>query len=123
MFTIMAVGAGVERVLGEVERDVVGAEPADAVDHEAHPVAAGRPDPAALHGDQDAEGDDPDEQASQREGSAADLGSDTADHHERARPRQDRERDRPQQEDALTRGGGRGGATVLVDGVLVTPSR
>ena len=97
--------AGVERVLGEVEGDVVRAEPPDAVEHEPHPVAAGRPHPAALHEHQDAEGDDADEQPPQREGSAADLGSDTPDDDERARPGEDRERDRPQQQDALARGG------------------
>ncbi len=103
MLTIMAVVPASSVCSARFRATLYAAEPTDAVDHEPHPVAAGRPDPAALHGDQDAESQHADEQASQRKGSAADLRRDTPDHHERARPGEHGERDRPEQQDPQTR--------------------
>ncbi len=116
MLTIIAVVPGVEGVLGEVERHVVGAEPADAVDDEPHPVAAGRPHPAALHGTRMPSATAPTSEPTQREGAAADVRSDAADDDERARPGEHGERDR-------RRAAGRACAWRTVTGALRVRSR
>jgi hypothetical protein len=94
-------GAGVEAALREVERDVVRAEPGDAVYDDLEPLAAGGPHPAALHERHDPERDRADREPAERQRPAADVRGDAADHHEGAGPGEQRDHDRDQDEGAF----------------------
>jgi hypothetical protein len=96
-------GAGVELVLGGVERDVVDREPGHAAAKEQLPLAPGGRDPARAKL-QGAEQDHADREPAQGQGARADVGADRADRDERRRPRHHRDGHGDGGEGALARG-------------------